>query len=103
MNEKDLIAQAGQSIPAGISQAPVADRLLGNGADLADLFGLDLAAPVEAKKPASKAALKKAKAVAVKTASRAAADAVKDAVKDAVRDAVKPQRGRPPKSRSKPA
>ena len=54
VDEKDLIVQAGQSIPVA-SRAPTGAKVLGGGEDLADLFGLDMAQDsVEEGKPERK-------------------------------------------------
>ena len=89
VNEKDLIASAGQGIPLS-KQGPKAGRVLGGGEDLADIFGLeieqstgpDVGPPAAAKpKPAAKRkAVKKAaakKVVAKKVATKKGVSALR--------------------------
>ena len=81
VDEKELIAEAGKSIPIR-AQGPRGAKVLGGG-DLADIFGLDMAESASlAEKPADKAAVKaKAKvkrtkgAVAKKVAAKSGAKA----------------------------
>ena len=67
VDQKELIAQAGQSIPMS-KQVPASRRVLAGDQDLADIFGLEIAESAVTPKPKAKA---KAKAkVAAKKAAR---------------------------------
>lgn len=68
VDEKELIAQAGKSIPRGAMVEAAGAKVLGVSEDLADLFGIDMAVAevpvavkVKAKKAVKKAAVKKGK------------------------------------------
>jgi uncharacterized Zn finger protein len=74
VDEKELIVHAGESMPLG-GRTPTSGKVLDAGADLADLFGLDLGASepvVPSKKPASKkkSAAKKVSAKPKKRSAR---------------------------------
>jgi uncharacterized Zn finger protein len=76
VDEGELIAQAGKALPLA-KQAPAADKVL-SGANLSDIFGLDMAqsaSPVAGpagRKPAKPKPTKKARTVKKKTAAAAA-------------------------------
>ena len=87
VNEKDLIASAGQGIPLS-RRGPGAGKVLGGGEDLADMFGLEIAASagVDAGVPA--AAQPKPRKKVVKKA------VAKQTVKEAAKALAKLRRGR---------
>ena len=69
VDQKELIAQAGQSIPMS-KQVPASRRVLAGDQDLADIFGLEIAESAVTPKPKPKAKAKAKAKVAAKKAAR---------------------------------